>query len=147
MNQMIDVLASAATGLALWALLPRGVVLTRSVRHHQPSGARALDTWEVRNESPLPVKITRVRVIRPEGTTELSGTDNRPDLSVSLSYDDEVQDISRTDRRRPWRGLPVLPGDTLTAVVSVNSTLCIRYRRAGWLGVLERREVQINGVA
>ncbi len=146
MDPIIDVLAPALTGLALWALLPRGVVLTRAVRHSHPDGTRALETWEVLNDSPLPVKITRVQVIGPRVDAELSGVDDDPELNVSLTYDDETLEMARTDHRHRWRGLRVLPGDTLAAAVGVNRSVCIRYRRAGWLGVLERREIEIHGV-
>ncbi len=66
---------------------------------------------------------------------------------VFLHLDDEVTEIRRLDQEPPWSTVVVLPGDTLTARVLNNSDLRIRYRRAGWLGVFERREVLIQGGA
>lgn len=60
-------------------------------------------------------------------------------FGVRLHFDDETREIGRVDLGRPWRGLTVSPGETLTAHVPNNTTLTIRYRRSGIGGLLERR--------
>jgi hypothetical protein len=156
---MSEVLISAAvsvtTGIGLWALLPRGVVLTRRVRTRDWAGNPLSDTWELRNDSALPVHIMSVttqgiHTFDPESgkihTVELQAEPAK-DFGVSLHFDDEQLEIARSDRARDWGGLTVPPGDTLHATVRNNRSLRINYRRAGILGVLERREVRIHGGA
>jgi hypothetical protein len=56
---LIGAVVSVLTGVGLWAVLPRGVVLTRSPSQQEPG------TWELHNDSALPVRLTSVTV---EGT-------------------------------------------------------------------------------
>jgi hypothetical protein len=56
---VIGAALSALAALGLWAVLPRGVVLTRSGRGHE--GIQ--NVWELRNNSALPVRITSVKVM------------------------------------------------------------------------------------
>lgn len=142
----INAVVSIGVGVLLWMLLPRGVVLTRTL-----SGP---DLWQVKNDSPLPVRIMSVRVVSPEEWNETTSRFDEPVLpvdggihGVSLSIDDEVADTARTDNQRPWSEVSITPGDTLTARVPTNTTLIIDYRRAGWLGILERRHLGIHGGA
>jgi len=156
---MAEVLVSAAVsitvGVALWALLPRGVVLKRSFPAVAPDGRVLFDTWRPRNESPLPVRIRSVAV-SGIGTYDDTkgvlrwidlGAEDAKNLAATLHVDDEVTEIRRTDNDQPWRTVVVAPGDTMTAHVLNNTTLRIRYRRAGAFGVFERREIQIHGGA
>jgi len=163
-----DVLANAAisilVGVGLWALLPRGVVLTRGPLPQAPGGEPPYQRWQIRNDSPLPVVLTKVTHAGVHTYNDRTGTIDERDLppdederapGISLVYDDEVQEISRQEprpkrfRRKPrepsWRGQRVLPGDTLTAYVDLNRTLTLYYRRAGMFGVLERRRISIDG--
>jgi hypothetical protein len=102
---MIEVLFSASVsimvGVTLWALLPRGVVLTRSFPAVAPDGRVLLDTWRLRNESPLPVRIRSVAV-SGVGTYDDTkgalrwlevGTEDEDGLSATLHLDDEVTEI------------------------------------------------------
>jgi hypothetical protein len=152
---LIGTVLSVLTGVGLWAVLPRGVVLTRSVRGRNFAGDPLPDTWELRNDSALPVHIVSVttrgiQTFDPE-SGKIHDIEVPPepgeDLGVSLHFDDEQLEIARSDRGRTWRGLIVPPGDALQVTVMNNRTLRIRYRRAGALGVLERREVSIHGGA
>ena len=141
----MDWLISIVVGVALWAFLPRGVVLVRAVKANQQ------DTWTIKNDSPLPVRLTSVRVASPE-TVELEpGKIEEPALplggllGVRLSLDDETSDGIRLEWQRPWDQVVVGPGDTLTACVPVNTSVYIDYRRGGWSGVFERRHLVIHG--
>lgn len=156
MEVAINAVVSLLVGFALWALLPRGVVLTRSfAANHQ--GVTQPQTWTIRNESALPVKITKVthtgvhtyndttgeietRVLPPWVPHEEEG-----DLGIRLQFDDEVLELNRDSDDSPWAGQLVPPGDTLTAFVNLNRTLTIRYRRAGLFGLTERRTLSIDG--
>jgi hypothetical protein len=140
----VDVLLSIVTGLVLWILLRRGVVLTRATKHTDWQGRPRFDTWEIKNDSALPVRLTSVWVKSPGYEGELSWEGGGGD-GISLSFDDEVLKIAREDRERPWREVIVPPGDTLTAVVGGNRSLFIVYRRAGWTGLLERRMIVVHG--
>lgn len=152
---LIGAAVSVLTGVGLWALLPRGVVLTRRVRTRDVAGFPIHDAWELQNDSPLPVRIISVttegihtfdpdteRIREVEVPTEPS-----EDFGVSLRFDDQTLEIARTERGLPWRSLVVPPGDRLQAIVTNNRTVRVRYRRAGMLGVLERRQVELHGGA
>lgn len=141
----VSALVTVIAGLALWALLPRGVVLTRARK------ANERDSWTIRNDSPLPIQLTSVRIAAPETVDLESHTVGEPDLpwdgilGVRLSLDDFTAEIARQDWQRAWGEVSVEPGDTLTAHVPTNTTLYLDYRRAGWSGVLERRSLVIHG--
>jgi hypothetical protein len=150
----LGAIMSILTGLALWLVLPRGVVLTRSVRAEDFRGRPMYDTWELRNASALPVRITSVTVLGPhtydsrrDKIIAVEFNNSEDEHGVQLRFDDATLDTVRTDRGLPWRGLEVPPGDTLEAKVLNNRALRIRYRRAGWSGVFERREVSVHGYA
>lgn len=154
----LGVLGAALVGVALWAFLPRGVILNRSVRAQDWNGNPLYDTWEVKNDSPLPVFVRSVRVSGfqtfNEETGEIDKVDLPPDglMGVTLHFDDHALEVARTDQPRPdqqgsWAGLVIPPGETLQAHVEVNTMLYIDYRRAGWSGVLERRSLTIHGYA
>lgn len=138
----LEASVSIGTGILLWMFLPRGVVLTRAVRMYDSAGELLDDTWGLKNDSPLPVRLTSVRVIMPGYEGEL-GPDGHE--LVWLTFDDETTEIAREDGRTPWSKTVILPGDTLTAAISNNTTLRIQYRRAGWSGVFERRRLEIHG--
>jgi hypothetical protein len=153
---LVSTVVSILVALALWAVLPRGVVLTRRIRAQDWKGEPLFDTWEIRNESPLPVTLIAATYSSAMTYHEDSAMRERvlpgwlpPDqeagIGVSLAYDDEVLEISREEWQRPWRGQCLRPGDALVAVVKNNCTLKVQYRRAGLFGVFERRTVTIDG--
>jgi hypothetical protein len=146
---------STVQALALWAFLPRGVVLTRVMRLQDLAGRPSHNTWAVQNNSSLAVQILSAKVVGV-GTydddqgkflkVDLDGVDGTGTQGVEMSFDDEVLEISRVDRDAPaWAGQLVPPGDTLQVKVPNNTSLTIRYRRAGPLGIFERRAVTIDG--
>jgi hypothetical protein len=151
---LVDTALAVLTGVGLWALLPRSVVLTRAIRAQKLGGEPLNDTWELKNDSPLPIRITSVAVMDPSSYDDSSGkmlwAELKPDAEaqeggISLHFYDSVTEIRRLDCGRPWKGTIVPPGDTLTATVLNNRDLRIRYRRAGTFGVFERREVKVHG--
>lgn len=155
MDLFVSSLVSIVVGVALWALLPRGVVLTRCFPATTADGRILVDTWRIKNESALPIRITSVTVrglstINPQ-TEEIERVDLGPDdaesVGATLHLDDEVSEIRRLDRPIPWKEIVVQPGDTMKAHVLNNTDLRIAYRRAGWLGVFERRVITISSGA
>ena len=146
---------STVQALALWAFLPRGVVLTRSLRLQDLAGGPLHNTWAVQNDSPLAVQLLSAKVVGV-GTydaerdqlleVDLECVDGPGPQGVEMSFDDEVLEITRVDRDKPaWSGQRVPPGDTLQVSVPLNTRLTIRYRRAGPLGLFERRMLTIDG--
>lgn len=75
------------------------------------------------------------------------GPDDEKSRGATLHLDDEVSEILRLDRQGPWNSVVVPPGETLKAKVTNNIDLRIKYRHAGWLGLLERRALTISGGA
>jgi hypothetical protein len=150
------VIGAALSGLAafgLWAVLPRGVVLTRFARGQE--GIQHV--WELRNNSALPVRIRSVKIMGAitynEETKQTDDIELAPEYlpgdkyfgAFSLAFVDPVTEILRTSDPPPWRGQVVVPGDSLRATVVPNSKMVIKYRRDGWFGVFERREIRIDG--
>lgn len=151
---LVGAVFSVITGVGLWAVLPRGVVLTRTVRTQDALGQLMRDTWEIRNDSALPVRITSAIVVGaqtfdPEteriNEIELPVFEGEGTLGVTLTFDDEVLEIRRTGTEQLWNQQVIPPGDTLQAVVGINTSLRIEYRRAGRFGHFERRELEIHG--
>lgn len=67
--------------------------------------------------------------------------------SVTLTFDDDVLETRRTDiERTVWPGTEVPPGETMRAHVMGINSLLIRYRRAGFWGRLERRQLVVHGL-
>lgn len=139
----LGVLASALTGVGLWAVLPRGAALTRTMV--------GPDTWVIRNDSPVPVQITSVTW---QGVDTLEGdkvvwrevpVEAEHDAAIRLTPNEEQLFYALTLKHRRWRGFVVPPGDDMAATVMNNRSLRIRYRRAGWTGILERREISVHG--
>ena len=158
MDVLLGGLISLAIGLGLWAFLPRGVVLTRELCVRTPAGEPQYQTWQIRNASPLPVRIARVTYSGVNAYNPISEKIEERDLpgwvpheeeaslGIRLHFDDEVLEMTRDDGHKDtWRGHVVPPGDTLTAFVNLNRTLSIRYRRGGLLGFAERRTLRSNG--
>jgi hypothetical protein len=149
MERMVDVVVSVLTGFALWALLPRGVVLTRSVRAADLLGNPKYDTWEILNNSALPIQVVHVRFTDPTADgirmRDLPTFEGSGALGVSLTFDDATLEIRRSTSDRPWRGQVVPPGETLEAHLVNNRTMIIQYRREGWTGIFERRTLEIHG--
>lgn len=147
----VGALASAITGLALWAVLPRGAALTRALRTADWDGQPLHDTWIITNDSPVAVQLIAVdwqgvetfvgdkllwRAL-PAETSEIHGVD--------LSPEEEQLYYRLTESLGRWRGFVLPPGDTLRATVNNNHDLRIKYRRAGWTGMFERREIKVHG--
>lgn len=158
MNEFLaNTAVSLLVGVLLWAFLPRGVVLTRELSRTAPDGSPQFQTWVVRNDSSLPVRITRVSYEgvdtfnRETGIVETRElvTDDSIDqverLGIDLRFDDASDEMARQVHGGRWSGKVVRPGDTLTAYVNLNRSLTMRYRREGKLGFLERRELTIHG--
>lgn len=118
--------------LLLWFFLPRGVVLT------SPGDDSAFQI--VRNESPLPVRILKVTL---SGVAHIDDRGRFIEVDVTDSHDEYLQVFGEGDA--VWRGHVIAPGHGVGVQVHVNSCVTIRYRRAGWLGVLERRRVDVFG--
>lgn len=148
---VVGAFASALTGIVLWAVLPRGVALTRTLRTTDWDGQPLYDTWTITNDSPVPVQLTSVawqgvetlvgdkllwRELPPE-TSKIQGVD--------LTPEEEQLYYKLTDALGRWRGFVLPPGDTLRATVMNNHDLRIKYRRAGWTGAFERREIKVHG--
>ena len=153
---------SIVCSLLLWFFLPRGVVLTSTeLSYNEIYPGRADDEpdnepddewpddemighggfWRVKNESPLPVRILKA-TIRGLGTYN-EATSKFDEVDVTDSDDGYL--IFDTEGDPAWRGYIVQPGNTFSASVGSNTDLIIRYRRAGWSGVLERRQLSIFG--
>jgi len=155
MELLVDALLSVVVAVALWTVLPRGVVLTRSFPATNAGGEILLDTWTIRNDSSLPVRITSMAI---RGLTtvnqktqeiewrELDGG-SQGSRVAEVWLEDEVSEIRRLDRATHWNKILIPPGDIFRARVLNNTDLRIRYRRAGWLGVFERRTLTISGGA
>ncbi|MXW99873.1 MAG: hypothetical protein F4118_11240 [Acidimicrobiaceae bacterium] len=148
---------SIVCSLLLWFFLPRGVVLTSTELSYEEIFGGSDDEpddewpddemighggfWRVKNESPLPVRILKATVRGLATYNEATG--KLDEIDVTDSDDDYL--ILDTEGDPAWRGYIVDPGNTFTASVGINTDLLIRYRRAGWSGVLERRQLSIFG--
>lgn len=129
---------SIVCSLLLWFLLPRGVVLTSTELNYVAEGR---GRWLVKNESPLPVRILKATVSGLGTYNETTGECD--EIDVTDRCDDYL--IFDSEGDPDWRGYVVQPGDTFLASIGINMALTIRYRRAGWSGVLERRRLSIFG--
>jgi len=122
--------------------------MVRRVKTQSAAGDALHDTWQLQNDSPLPVQITAAKVW---GVAEGLDPEEPIDLpwdgiaGVWLRLDDFTAEFGRADWQRPWNEVRVEPGDTLTAHVDTNTSLRLLYRRAGWAGILERRSIEIHG--
>ena len=77
---LVGVAASTLVGIALWLLLPRGVVLTRQMRTTDWRGEPLYDTWVLRNDSAVAARLLRVQV------TSSTMYDDARGLLASLRY-------------------------------------------------------------
>lgn len=148
---IVGALASALTGVALWAVLPRGAALTRTLRTTDWDGQPLYDTWTITNDSPISIKVTSVtwqsvdtfegdKLVWRELPVQTSGVEG-----IHLTLDEEQLYYKLTESLGRWRGLVLPPGDTLRATVLNNHDLRIKYRRSGWTGVFERRVIKVHG--
>lgn len=148
-----DIIVGGLTGFVLWTVLPRGVVLTRAYRARDLADEPLYDTWELKNDSAIPVQLVSVAMQSPE-TMDKQGVIHWRELptlledvhGIDVRMDDEQLGYKSQDGDK-WRGFIVPPGDTMQVQVTNLKTLRIRYRRAGWLGIFERREIRIHGGA
>jgi hypothetical protein len=153
MELALSTLISVVSSVALWALLPRGVVLTRAMRA-RGEWDPLMESWTLTNDSPLPVTFISVKYCSPETFDPVTDTIREIDVpaddgaagatGVLLRFDDEVLEVRRQDHHSGWSGLSVPPGDTVSVFMSNNRTLRIRYRRSGWTGHLERRRLEVH---
>lgn len=151
---IVHEMPAVVAAILLWLVLPRGAVLVRSPRTHYPDGTPLYDTWEVRNDSAVAVRI-RSAAYMGSGTyddargrmnwDELPTNAHDSGLLLHLRLDDEVPEMRRLDAGLPWRKVVILPGDSMVAHVPNNHDVRIRYRRAGFWGLLERREIRVHG--
>jgi len=160
----VEVVLALVTGIALWLLLPRGVVLTKQHPITDPFTGQILpDTWRITNASSLPIRIMSItesglhtfghelptrRRDRLWGWLHRRPKQRHPPVGfgASIAFDDSVQETRRTDCEHPvWTNEVVPPGETLTAEVRVNAAMHIAYRRDGWSGVFERRKLTVFG--
>lgn len=104
----------------------------------------------VQNSSAVPIRLASVddrgfETMRGEELTwqPLPHDEQRLDtISLTPTEDHMYYALSG---RQSWSGFVLGPGDEMAAHVMNNHDLRIRYRRAGWTGVFERREVQVRG--
>ena len=144
---IISAIVSATVGVCLWLFLPRGVVLTRQ---RIPD---IEDAWTIRNNSAVSILILSVSVVgvatydsQKQCFDEIDlGPAGESKLGVSLTHDDECEEIRMYSWNKSWEGETISPGDTLTAEVGNNCSLVIGYRRAGRSGIFERRTITIHG--
>lgn len=144
-----DVVVAIVTGAALWAFLPRGVVLTRELFVDEDRGPTVEGCWRLRNDSAIPVRVISATVESIDTFNETTGRIETVELSshegVTMSFDDPTAETVRQDSNASWSDQVIPPGDMLTVTILNLTTLTIRYRRAGWTGVFERRQLQIHG--
>lgn len=150
MEFVIDVVVALATGALLWALLPRGVVLTRRPIDF-PNGVDEMyllrrGDVRVTNDSAMPVQILSVMFRSAQHpdrrSLDLVGAE---DFGPWLDLEDEIDSITKSEQGLRWDQVVVPPGDSLIARVPGNSDLRITYRRAGFWGFAERRVISIHG--
>lgn len=152
-NFVFGLLASTIVGIALWLLLPRGVVITRSKPARDAHGKPIPDSWVLRNGSPLPVQIVNVRyigvstIVNEMPIWRLLTPSELTDEPFDAALDSDVGGGEVLAANETWRGLQVTPGDGLVLRMPNNHTLEVRYRRAGWAGIIERRTIRIHGFA
>jgi hypothetical protein len=113
--------------------------------------------WELQNDSALPLRIRSVTVAGAitynEETMQVDEIELAPEYLpgdkyfgvFSLAFVDPVTEIVRSSDPPRWRGQVVVPGDALQAPVVSNSRMRVEYRREGWFGVFERREISVDG--
>jgi hypothetical protein len=147
----VGALASAVTGVGLWVALPRGAALIRTLRTTDWDGKPLYDTWTIKNDSPISVEVTSVgwQGIETLEGNEVVWRELPADASkvhgVELTPEEEQLYYKLTESLGRWRGFVLPPGDTLRATVTNNHNLRIKYRRAGWTGIFERREIKVHG--
>ena len=131
----MDFISGVAVGLVvtvlatlfLWLFLPRGVVLI---------GICLLKTdpnevmWLVKNESSLSVRIQKVTLA---GLVPHLVTDKDEEYRASAGGQTPLD-----------RGQLMKPGQGIRVNLPPEFTMVIKYRRAGWAGVLERRTLRIG---
>lgn len=152
-NFAIGLLASTIIGIALRLFLPRGVVITRSKHANDDHGEPIPDSWVLRNQSPLPVQILDVRysgvntIVNEMPKWKSLNPLELTDDPFNAVLDSDVGGGEVLAANETWRGLQVTPGDGLFLRMPNNQAVEVRYRRAGWAGILERRTISIHGVA
>jgi hypothetical protein len=118
-------LGASASGLAaiiVWAFLPKGVALEQRAVARDADGNPLYDSWHVVNDGHVAARIRSIR-------------------ALGLDSDNPAEGVER-----PWR-VVIAPGEDVVMSVGAATSAVIAYRRAGWLGVFERRTLTIHGDA
>lgn len=150
---LVGAAASGVMGVVLWLLLPRGIILTRTFAPVDSKNRRKLDTWSLRNESSLPIRVARAeyRGADTYSNGSLAWIRLNPADMVSdrfeLQLDSDLSGGEVLAGFDKWRQFTLPPGDALLVRMPNNSQLRVRYRRAGLGGIVERRSIEIHGVA
>ncbi|MFI8776559.1 hypothetical protein ACIGH6_05645 [Brachybacterium paraconglomeratum] len=148
-NFLIGFAASALVGLMLWFVLPRGIVLSRKFPAVGLGGAPINDTWVLRNESSIPIRISKVEAIGSmiDGVEwkELSLKTARS-LGFEPGLDSDISGGEALSSVTEWKGVRVLPGDGLHATMPGNSHFRFTYQRDSLLGFIETRQVTVYGM-
>lgn len=152
-NFIIGLTASTLVSVALWLFLPRGVVITRSKPARDGHGEAIPDSWVLQNQSPLPVQILRVRftgfstIVGEHPVGKLLTPSDLTDEPFDAVLDSDVGGGEVLAAKNGWNGVQVVPGDGIVLRMPNNLSLEVRYRRAGWTGIFERRTITIQGFA
>ena len=148
-NFLVGFVASAVVGWLLWIVLPRGIVLSRKFPAHNFAGSPIPDTWILRNESSLPVRIAKVEAIGAafDGSdwNDLSPLEAMklgffPTLDSDISGGEALAGIER------WKEVRVMPGDGLQVKMPGNTVFRITYRRDSIVSFVETRQVTVFGM-
>jgi hypothetical protein len=136
-----------------WSKMTPGQKLAAPFRHRARFGKRGnhagvrtrlVNRWRSRKERRAnPGRFERSGFV----PTQLDADSTPPPHSVSLNFADDTLEIRRTDvEATTWPGTVVPPGETMRAHVLGINSLLIRYRRAGFWGQLERRQLEVHGL-
>ena len=123
----VGLVVTVLATLLLWLFLPRGVVLIGiCLLKAGPNGVM----WLVKNESSLSVRIRKVTLA---GLVPYVVTDKGEEYRESAGGQTPLE-----------RGRIMKPGQGIRVNLAPEFTMVIKYRRAGWAGVLERRTLRIG---
>lgn len=143
---LMSLASSTIVGIGLWLFLPRGVTLHRIHPVHDDHGEPMPDTWALQNTTSIAARIIQIKVRSPalDGRSVPLTRDGTHE--VRAWFTDHHLDVLREDRKSDtWANIIVPPGETVVFNVNVNRDVDIRYRRANWSGIFERRRISIVG--
>lgn len=105
------------------------------------------------NQSPLPVQILRIRftgfgtIVGEHLVWKLLTPSDLTDEPFDAVLDSDAGGGEVLAVKDSWSGVQVAPGDGLVLRMPNNHSLEVRYRRAGWAGIFERRTTAVQGFA